>query len=50
LGELVFGVSFDRVLEGVSRNSNSKEFKLMMDKIRRASLGDIFDRITDSAS
>jgi tight adherence protein B len=53
--ELALGVSFDRVLEDASRNSNSKEFKLMVDTIRiskdtGASLSGIFDRITDSAS
>lgn len=53
--ELALGVSFDRVFEDASWNSNSKEFKLMVDTIRiskdtRASLSGIFDRITDSAS
>jgi tight adherence protein B len=52
---LALGVSFDKVLEEVSRKAKSKEFKLMLDTIRiskdtGSSIKDIFDRIIDSTS
>lgn len=55
--ELALGMSFDRVLEGASRNSNSKEFKLIVvgyykriSKDTGASLNSIFDRILQPKS
>jgi tight adherence protein B len=52
---LTLGVSLDKVLEELSRKTESKEFKLMLDTIRiskdtGASIKDIFDRIIDSTS
>ncbi|MDR3274768.1 MAG: hypothetical protein LBS81_02070 [Endomicrobium sp.] len=52
---LALSVSFDKVLEEASKNAKNKEFKLMIDTIRiskdtSASLGYIFERITDSVS
>jgi tight adherence protein B len=51
--KLIFGTSFDSVLEEASKTQISKEFKLMIDVIRLskdsgASLSSIFDKISDS--
>ncbi|MCL2799061.1 MAG: type II secretion system F family protein [Endomicrobia bacterium] len=51
---LALGASFDKVLSDISEKSPSKEFRLMINTIRiskdsGASLGGMFDRITDAA-
>ncbi|GHT65593.1 hypothetical protein AGMMS50222_05930 [Endomicrobiia bacterium] len=52
---LALGISLEKALEELSRKTESKEFKLMLDTIRiskdtGASVKDIFDKIIDSTS